>query len=94
MTRQAIKIALENGKQDEVQNLLQGYVDALQGLQKVFDSHARIGDLDLALKEKYVKDESQSSSAFKYTQDGLDLRSKLKANNLPALFNKMYQSLN
>jgi len=90
-SRQAIKIALENGKQDEVQNLLQGYVDALQGLQKVFDSHARIGDLDLALKEKYVKDESQSSSAFKYTQDGLDLRSKLKANNLPGLFNKMYQ---
>jgi len=90
-SRQAIKMALENGKEDEVQKLLQGYVDALQGLQKVFDSHARVGDLDLALKEKYVKDESQSSSAFKYTQDGLDLRSKLKANNLPGLFNKMYQ---
>jgi hypothetical protein len=90
-SRQAIKMALENGQQDEIQKLLQGYVDALQGLQAVFDSHSRVGELDLALKEKYVKDETQSSSAAKYTQNGLDLRNKLKANNLPAIFNKMYQ---
>lgn len=89
--RQAIKMALEDGKQDEVQKLLQSYVDALQGLQAIFDAHGRIGNLDLALKEKYIKDADASASFAKYTQDGLDLRNKIEANNISALFNKMFQ---
>jgi predicted methyltransferase len=89
--RQAIKMALEEGKQDEVQKLLQSYVDALQGLQAIFDAHGRIGNLDLALKEKYIKDADASASFAKYTQDGLDLRNKIEANNISALFNKMFQ---
>ena len=89
--RQAIKMALENGKQDEVQKLLQSYVDALQGLQAIFDANARIAELSFALEQKYIKDKESSSSSSKYTQDGLDLRNKLKANNLVALFDKMYQ---
>ncbi len=90
-SRQAIKMALEAGKQDEVQMLVQGYVDALQKLQEVFDSHARVGDLDLALKEKYVQDENANSSTLKYTPDGLALRTKLKVNNLTGIFDKMFQ---
>jgi len=89
--RQAIKMALEEGKQEEVQKLLQSYVDALQGLQAIFDAHGRIGNLDLALKEKYIKDADASASFAKYTQDGLDLRNKIEANNISALFNKMFQ---
>ena len=89
--RQAIKMALEDGKQEEVQKLLQSYVDALQGLQAIFDAHGRIAELSFALKEKYIKDAEASGSSAKYTQDGLDLRNKIEANNLSALFNKMYQ---
>lgn len=90
-SRQAIKIALSKGKEDEVQRLLQSYVEALQGLQKVFDSSARIADLELALRAKYIKDENASRASDKYTQDGFGLRETLKANNLSAIFAKMYQ---
>jgi hypothetical protein len=90
-SRQAIKQALERGKGDEVQRLLQSYVDALQALQKVFDSHSRVAELDLELRSKYLKDENASRAPDKYTQDGLDLRKTFKANNLQALFSKMYQ---
>jgi hypothetical protein len=89
-SRQAIKAALTNGKEAEVQQYLQDYVTALQGLQQVFDAHSRVTELDFALKEKYVKDENQSGSA-KYTPDGIALRTKLKVNNLTGIFNKMYQ---
>ena len=88
-SRQAIKMALEAGKQEEVQKLLQSYVDALQGLQSVFDSNARVGELDKALRGKYIKDAEASGSSAKYTQDGLDLRNTLSANALVNLFNKM-----
>jgi len=88
-SRQAIKLALEEGKQEEIQKLLQSYVDALQGLQAVFDSHARVGELDKALREKYIKDAEASGSSAKYTEDGLNLRNKLSANALVNLFNKM-----
>ena len=90
-SRQAIKMALEEGKQEEVQKLLQSYVDALQGLQAIFDAHGRIAELSFALKEKYIKDSESSSTSGKYTQDGLDLRGKMTANRLDALFDKMYQ---
>jgi hypothetical protein len=90
-SRQAIKMALEAGKQEEVQKLLQKYVDALQGLQAVFDAHARIGDLDLALKDKYIKDSEASTTSQKYTQDGLDLRNTLSKNRLDAIFNQLFQ---
>ena len=88
--RQAIKLALTNGKEAEVQQYLQDYVTALQGLQQIFDAHSRVTELDTALREKYIKDENQSGSA-KYTPDGIALRTKLKANNLTGIFNKMYQ---
>ena len=88
-SRQAIKMALEAGKQEEVQKLLQSYVDALQSLQTVFDSHARVGELDKALREKYIKDAEASGSSAKYTEDGLNLRNTLSANALVNLFNKM-----
>lgn len=88
-SRQAIKMALEAGKQEEVQKLLQSYVDALQGLQAVFDSHARVGELDKALRGKYIKDAEASGSSAKYTEDGLNLRNTLSANALVNLFNKM-----
>ena len=88
-SRQGIKLALENGKQEEVQKFLQSYIDALQALQAIFDSHARVADLDKALREKYIKDAEASSSSNRYTIDGLDLRGKLSVNNLPALFNKL-----
>ena len=90
-SRQAIKQALERGKGDEVQKLLQNYVDALQALQKVFDSHSRVAELDLELRSKYIKDENAPRTPDKYTQDGLDLRKTLKANNLQGIFAKMYQ---
>ena len=90
-SRQAIKIALSKGKEDEVQRLLQSYVDALQGLQKVFDGHSRVAELDLALRDKYLKDENAARGSDKYTQDGLVLRETLKANNLQVIFAKMYQ---
>ena len=89
-SRQAIKAALANGKEAEVQQYLQDYVTALQGLQQVFDAHSRVTELDTALREKYIKDENQSGSA-KYTPDGIALRTKLKVNNLTGIFNKMYQ---
>lgn len=88
-SRQAIKLALENGHQAEIEKLLQGYVDALQGLQTIFDAHGRIAELSFALREKYIKDAEASSTSAKYTQDGLDLRSKLKANRLDGIFNRM-----
>ena len=88
-SRQAIKMALENGKQEEVKKFLQEYVDALQGLQAIFDAHARVADLDKALREKYIKDANAVSSSAKYTQDGLDLRNKLSANNISGIFNRM-----
>jgi len=90
-SRQAIKIALSKGKEDEVQRLLQSYVEALQGLQKVFDGHSRVAELDLALRDKYLKDENAARGSDKYTQDGLGLRETLKANNLQVIFAKMYQ---
>lgn len=90
-SRQAIKIALSKGKEDEVQRLLQSYVEALQGLQKVFDGHSRVAELDLALRDKYLKDENAARESDKYTQDGLDLRKTFKANNLQVIFAKMYQ---
>jgi len=89
-SRQAIKFALTNGGETQVQQYLQSYVEALQDLQKVFDSHSRITELDTALREKYVKDENASGSA-KYTIDGRELRDKLKSNNLTGLFNRLYQ---
>ena len=90
-SRQAIKMALEAGKQEEVQKLLQKYVDALQGLQAVFDAHGRIGELDFALKDKYIKDNEATSTSQKYTQDGLDLRNTLSKNRLDAIFDRMFQ---
>ena len=90
-SRQAIKAALTNGKEAEVQQYLQDYVTALQGLQQVFDAHSRVTELDTALREKYIKDENANSSTLKYTPDGLALRTKLKVNNLTGILNKMYQ---
>jgi len=89
--RQAIKLALTNGKEAEVQQYLQTYVSALQGLQEIFDAHSRVTELDTALKEKYIKDENASSSTSKYTPEGIALRTKLKINNLTGILNKMYE---
>lgn len=90
-SRQAIKMALEAGLQDDIQKLLDSYVEALQGLQTIFDEHARIAELDLALKDKYIRNSEANTVSERYTQDGINLRSKLSANKLDAIFNKMYQ---
>ena len=90
-SRQAIKLALEAGLQDDIQKLLDGYVEALQGLQTVFDEHARIPELDLALKNKYIKNSEANNTSEKYTQDGLNLRSKLSINRVDAILNKMFE---
>ena len=90
-SRQAIKLALEAGLQDDIQKLLDGYVEALQGLQIIFDDHARIAELDFALKNKYIKNSEANVVSERYTQDGINLRSKLKVNKLDAIFNQMYQ---
>jgi hypothetical protein len=89
-SRQAIKMALQAGKQDDIQKLLDGYVEALQVLQEVFDEHGRIGELDLALRNKYIKDSESNTTSGKFTQEGLDLRGKLSISRLDALFNTMY----
>jgi hypothetical protein len=88
-SRQAIKMALEADKQEEVEKFLQSYIDALQTLQSVFDSTSRVADLDKALREKYIKDAQSNTTSGKFTQDGLDLRGKMSANRLDALFSKM-----
>ena len=90
-SRQAIKMALEAGLQDDIQKLLDSYVEALQGLQIVFDKHARIPELDQALKDKYIRNSEANTVSERYTQDGINLRSKLSVNKLDAIFNKMYQ---
>ena len=88
---QAIKIALSRGKENDVQVFLQNYAEALQGLQKVFDSSARVADLELALRDKYFKDENAARASDKYTEDGINLRQTFKDKNLQTIFAKMYQ---
>jgi hypothetical protein len=90
-SRQAIKMALEAGLQDNIQKLLDSYVDALQGLQIIFDEHARIAELDLALRNKYIRNSEANTVSERYTPDGINLRSKLSINKPDVIFNKMYQ---
>ena len=82
---------MSRGKENNVQVFLQNYAEALQGLQKVFDSSARVADLELALRDKYFKDENAARESNKYTEDGLNLRQTFKDKNLQTVFNKMYQ---
>jgi hypothetical protein len=78
----AIKMALAQGKNTEVEMLLQYYVEALNGLQQVFNEHSRVDALNAAIKEKYIKDPYSGKLAERYTHDGVNLSSKFNNKNL------------
>ena len=86
---QVIKLALEKGNQQEIQNALQFYLETAQMLQPMFDAHAKVIDLHPALIEKFTKDLGSSSVNERYTEDGIKLRKITTINRLDAIFSRL-----
>ena len=76
--RQAIKLVIDDGKEELVRKLLVDYVTSLQNLQAVFNDHANVSPLYDALMAKYIKDPNAGISSEIYTKDGIDLRNKIR----------------
>ena len=88
--RQAIKLVIDDGKEELVRKLLVDYVTSLQTLQAVLNEHANVTPLYDALMAKYIKDPNADRIPDIYTSDGVDLKNKIvdvKLNGyIPRLF--------
>jgi len=88
--RQAIKLVIDDGKEELVRKLLVDYVTSLQTLQAVLNEHANVTPLYDALMAKYIKDPNADRIPDIYTPEGVDLKNKIvdvKLNGyLPRLF--------
>jgi hypothetical protein len=91
--RQVIKLALAEGKEDLIKEVLTEYVNTLEQLQTVFTENSNVAPLFNALQTKYIKD-SQAQGADKYTPDGLSLRTKITENNMSVYLNTLYSLFN
>jgi len=76
--RQAIKLVIDDGKEQLVRKLLVDYVTSLQTLQAVINEHSNVTPLYDALVAKYVKDENADRIPDIYTPEGVDLRNKIE----------------
>jgi hypothetical protein len=75
--RQAIKLVIDDGKEEVVRKLLVDYVTSLQSLQAVFNEHSNVTPLYEALMAKYVKDANADRVPDIYTPEGVDLKNKI-----------------
>jgi hypothetical protein len=75
--RQAIKLVIDDGKEQVVRKLLVDYVTSLQTLQSVLNEHSNVTPLYDALMAKYIKDPNADRTPDIYTPEGADLRTKL-----------------
>jgi hypothetical protein len=75
--RQAIKLVIDDGKEELVRKLLVDYVTSLQTLQAVLNEHANVTPLYEALMAKYIKDVNADRVPDIYTPEGADLRNKI-----------------
>jgi len=91
--RQVIKLALAEGKEDLIKEVLTEYVNTLEQLQTVFTENSNVAPLFNALQTKYIKDE-QLTGAEKYTPDGLNLRTKITENNMSIYLNTLFSLFN
>jgi hypothetical protein len=75
--RQAIKLVIDDGKEELVRKLLVDYVTSLQTLQSVFNEHSNVTPLYDALMAKYIKDPNADRIPDIYTPEGVDLKNKI-----------------
>jgi hypothetical protein len=75
--RQAIKLVIDDGKEELVRKLLVDYVTSLQTLQSVLNEHSNVTPLYDALMAKYIKDPNADRIPDIYTPEGVDLKNKI-----------------
>ena len=88
--RQAIKLVIDDGKEELVRKLLVDYVTALQTLQAVFNEHSGVTPLYDALMTKYIKDTNADRTPDIYTPEGIDLKNKIEDVRLNQFIPKLY----
>ena len=88
--RQAIKLVIDDGKEELVRKLLVDYVTSLQNLQAVFNEHANVTPLYDALMTKYIKDTNADRVPDIYTPEGVDFRNKFEDVRLYQFIPKLY----
>ena len=88
--RQAIKLVIDDGKEELVRKLLVDYVTSLQNLQTVFNEHANVTPLYDALMTKYIKDPNADRVPDIYTPEGVDFRNKFEDVRLYQFIPKLY----
>jgi len=88
--RQAIKLVIDDGKEELVRKLLVDYVTSLQNLQAVFNDHANVTPLYDALMAKYIKDPNADRVPDIYTPEGVDFRNKFEDVRLYQFIPKLY----
>ena len=92
--RQAIKLVIDDGKEELVRKLLVDYVTSLQTLQTVLNEHSNVTPLYDALMAKYIKDTNADRTPDIYTPEGADLRTKIDDVRLNQYIPKLFSLFN
>jgi hypothetical protein len=88
--RQAIKLVIDDGKEEIVRKLLVDYVTSLQNLQAVLNEHANVTPLYDALMRKYIKDANADRVPEIYTPEGVEFRNKFDDVRLYQFIPRLY----